>query len=258
MGIDVKLKVFEGPLDLLLHLIEKNKIDIYDIPIVEITAQYLQYVETLKEESLEVMSAFLVVGAQLVNIKSRMLLPVEEKEEEVLDPRTELVERLLEYKLMKHLSFLLMDKVQDAALSVFKKPSIPKEVMDYEEEPEISELLEDVTLAKLKSIFDFILKKQMEKKDTVRGDFGKIKKEAISLTDCVLRLKERAKTEEGFYLKDLLSAQKDRIHVIVHFLAVLELMKLGIMQAVWEEAEVKLLFVKDRELTEEEYQSLGD
>ena len=80
MGIEVKLEAFEGPLDLLLHLIEKNKIDIYDIPIAEITDQYMEYVNQMKTADLDMMSDFLLVAAQLINIKSRMLLPKEEKE----------------------------------------------------------------------------------------------------------------------------------------------------------------------------------
>ena len=102
MGIPVKLEVFEGPLDLLLHLIEKNKVDIYDIPIVLITEQYLDYVSKMDTKDMDVMSEFLVMAATLVRIKSKMLLPVEEEEEEEFeDPRQELVERILEYKMYK-------------------------------------------------------------------------------------------------------------------------------------------------------------
>ena len=95
MKIDVKLEAFEGPLDLLLHLIEKNKVNIYDIPIVEITNQYMEYLREMeRRSSLESMSEFLVMAATLLKIKSRMLLPKEEKEEEG-DPREELVQRLM-------------------------------------------------------------------------------------------------------------------------------------------------------------------
>ena len=97
MGIPVKLQVFEGPLDLLLHLIDKNKIDIYDIPIVEITDQYLDYIQQMKREDLDVMSEFMVMAATLLDIKCRMLLPKEVNEEgEEEDPREELVKQLLD------------------------------------------------------------------------------------------------------------------------------------------------------------------
>ena len=105
MAIDVKINVFEGPLDLLLHLIEKNKIDIYDIPIVQITDQYMEYLHSLPAEDLSAMSEFLVMAATLLDIKCRMLLPKETNEEgEEEDPRDELVQKLLEYKMYKYMA----------------------------------------------------------------------------------------------------------------------------------------------------------
>ena len=106
MGIPVKLQVFEGPLDLLLHLIEKNKVNIYDIPIVEITNQYMDYIHAMEREDLNVMSEFMVMAATLISIKCRMLLPRETTEEgEEEDPREELVRQLLEYKMYKYMSY---------------------------------------------------------------------------------------------------------------------------------------------------------
>lgn len=99
MELTVKLQVFEGPLDLLLHLLEKNKVNIYDIPIVEITNQYMEYIAEMRRQDLNVMSEFLVMAATLLDIKSKMLLPAKESEdEEEEDPRAELVQQLLEYK----------------------------------------------------------------------------------------------------------------------------------------------------------------
>ena len=129
MAIPVKLGVFEGPLDLLLHLIEKNKVDIYDIPIVEITEQYLDYIRQMQHEDMNVMSEFLVMAATLIDIKCRMLLPKEVNEEgEEEDPRAELVEKLLEYKMYKYMSFELKDRLVDAAKSLYREAQIPKEV----------------------------------------------------------------------------------------------------------------------------------
>ena len=102
MDMTFKLQVFEGPLDLLLYLIEKNKVNIYDIPIVEITAQYMEYVNQMKKDNLDTLSEFLVMAATLLDIKSKMLLPKkEEEEQEQEDPRAELVHQLLEYKMYK-------------------------------------------------------------------------------------------------------------------------------------------------------------
>ncbi|MBQ6835061.1 MAG: segregation/condensation protein A, partial [Lachnospiraceae bacterium] len=134
MEISYKLESFEGPLDLLLHLIEKNKVNIYDIPIAMITDQYLEYVKHMEEESLDVVSEFLVMAATLLDIKARMLLPKEVNEEgEEEDPRAELVERLLEYKTYKYMSLELKDMELDAEKIFYKSPTIPKEVEKYEQ-----------------------------------------------------------------------------------------------------------------------------
>ena len=112
MAIELKLQAFEGPLDLLLHLIEKNKVSIYDIPIALITEQYMEYIDAMTEASLQMdtMSEFLVMAATLLDIKSRMLLPAEKDEEgEEIDPREELVRQLLEYKTYKYMSFELRE-----------------------------------------------------------------------------------------------------------------------------------------------------
>ena len=130
MGIPVKLEVFEGPLDLLLHLIEKNKIDIYDIPIVEITDQYMEYIHAMEREDLGIMSEFMVMAATLLDIKCKMLLPKEVNEEgEEEDPRAELVEKLLEYKMYKFMAYELMEKMDDSANVFFKEPTLPDEVL---------------------------------------------------------------------------------------------------------------------------------
>ena len=108
MELTVKLQVFEGPLDLLLYLLEKNKVNIYDIPIVEITEQYMEYIREMKRQDLEVLSEFLVMAATLIDIKSRMLLPSNpDSEEEEEDPRAELVQQLLEYKMYKCMAYEL-------------------------------------------------------------------------------------------------------------------------------------------------------
>ena len=149
MGIPVKLEVFEGPLDLLLHLIDKNKIDIYDIPIVEITNQYMDYIRQMQRADLNVMSEFLVMAATLLDIKCRMLLPKEVNEEgEEEDPRQELVEQLLQYKMYKYIAFELKDRQLDADLVLFKKPTIPEEVREYEEPVDLDELLADVKIGR--------------------------------------------------------------------------------------------------------------
>ena len=130
MAIPVKINVFEGPLDLLLHLIEKNKIDIYDIPIVEITDQYMEYLHSMEKEDLGTMSEFMVMAATLLDIKCKMLLPKETNDEgEEEDPREELVQKLLEYKMYKYMSYELKDYMDNAAGVFFRAPDLPGEVL---------------------------------------------------------------------------------------------------------------------------------
>ena len=175
MAIPVKLNVFEGPLDLLLHLIDKNKIDIYDIPIVEITDQYMEYIHAMEKEDLGVMSEFMVMAATLLDIKCRM---------EPVDP---------------------------------------------------SELLAGLTLEKLNAIYQSIIRRQDDRRDPIRSQFGKIEKEEVSLSDKMLEMKEFAKTHRKFSFRDLLKKQCSKVQVIVTFLSVLELIKMGHIHVVQEE-----------------------
>ncbi len=228
MELNVKLQVFEGPLDLLLHLIDKNKVNIYDIPIVEITAQYMEYIAEMKRRDLDVLSEFLVMAATLIDIKSKMLLPSEvTDEEEEEDPRAELVQQLLEYKMYKCMAYELKDRQIDACKTMFKEPTIPEEVLAYEEPVDINELVSDVTLAKLNDIFQSIMKKQVEKIDPVRSKFGKIQKEEVSLEDKMAQLTEYAAEHKQFSFRGILEEQASKVDVIVTFLAILELMKMG-------------------------------
>ena len=175
MGISVKLEVFEGPLDLLLHLLEKNKVNIYDIPIVEITNQYMDYIKAMEREDLNIMSEFLVMAATLLDIKCRMLLPKEVTEDgEEEDPRQELVEQLLEYKMYKFMSYELKDRETDSEGILYKEATIPEEVMEYVEPVDLDKLLGDLTLAKLNRIFKDVMRRQVDKVDPVRSKFGKI------------------------------------------------------------------------------------
>lgn len=228
MAIDVKINVFEGPLDLLLHLIEKNKIDIYDIPIVEITDQYMDYIHSMENEDLGVMSEFMVMAATLLDIKCKMLLPKEVNDEgEEEDPREELVQKLLEYKMYKYMSYELKDCMDNATGVFFKSPSIPDEVMKYREPVDPKELLEGITLDKLNAIYQNILKRQESKIDPIRSKFGTIEKEEVSLSDKMLSMKEYATSHHKFSFRQLLTAQSSRVQVIVTFLSILELMKMG-------------------------------
>ena len=228
MGIPVKLEVFEGPLDLLLHLIDKNKIDIYDIPIVEIPAQYMEYIRNMQREDLNVMSEFLVMAATLLDIKCRMLLPREVNEDgEEEDPRKELVEQLLQYKMYKYMAEELRDRQVESDFVMYKKPTVPEEVQEYEEPVDLDELLKDLTLSKLHTVFQDVLKRQDEKIDPVRSKFGKIEKEEVTVNEKLSYIREYLDGHQRFSFRQLLERQKSRMQVVVTFLAILEMMKMG-------------------------------
>ena len=228
MELTVKLQVFEGPLDLLLYLLDKNKVNIYDIPIVEITAQYMEYIAEMKRQDLDVLIEFLVMAATLIDIKSKMLLPRDpDDEEEETDPRAELVQQLLEYKMYKCMAYELKDRQVDAQRVMFKKPTIPEEVLEYQEPLNVEELVSDITLAKLNEIFKSIMRKQQDKIDPLRSKFGKIEKEEVSLEEKTEYLENYATTHKHFSFRSLLEAQSSKVEVIVTFLAILELMKTG-------------------------------
>lgn len=228
MELTVKLEAFEGPLDLLLHLLDKNKVSIYDIPIVEITNQYLCYIREMQRQDLNIMSEFLVMAATLIAIKSKMLLPKEVNEEgEVEDPRAELVQQLLEYKMYKCMSYELRDRQVDAARVLYKAPTVPAEVLAYEEPVDLAQLMSGLTLQKLNNIFQSVMRRQENKIDRVRAGFGKIEKEEVSLSEKMAYLEQYAVSHRNFRFRSLLESQSSKMEVIVSFLAILELMKMG-------------------------------
>ena len=247
MGIPVKLEAFEGPLDLLLHLIDKNKINIYDIPIVQITEQYMDYIRQMERKNLDIMSEFLVMAATLLRIKSEMLLPHEVEEDgEITDPRKELVKRLLEYKMYKYISQELKDRQMDAAMLLFKESTVPKEILDYREEVHAKDLLDGLTLAKLHLIFESVLKRQTDKIDPIRSKFGEIEKEEINIEDQMIFVEEYAMLHGTFYFRKLLERGSGKGYVIVTFLSVLEMMKTGKLRIVQEKLFDDMLITYQR------------
>lgn len=229
MELEFRLTAFEGPLDLLLHLIEKNKINIYDIPIAEITDQYMEYIEEMKRRDLNVMSEFLVMAAELLSIKSRMLLPPEETEDEdeETDPRAELVARLLEYKMFKTISGELRDRQTDAEHVVFRAPTIPDEVLAYEEPVDVEEIVSGVTLSMLNDVFLSLLRRQKLRVDPIRSGFGEIPKEPVSVEEKMDFVSSYLKRKHRCSFRQILEDSSSKEEVIVTFLSVLELMKSG-------------------------------
>lgn len=230
MALSVKLQVFEGPLDLLLHLIDINKIDIYDIPISLITDQYLEYIHQMQVNDMEVMSEFLVMAATLLKIKSRMLLPAEAKTDEAEgDPREELTRRLLEHKMYQYMAMELKDRQLDAAKVLYKGRTLPADMV-YEEPPvDLDALMGDTDLKRLHQIFQDVLKRQEDKLDPIRSRYGRIEQEEVSLSDRMTDLIHYGRKHQRFSFKHLLTGGRSKTYVIVSFLAVLELMKSGVV-----------------------------
>lgn len=254
MGIPVKLEAFEGPLDLLLHLIEKNKVNIYDIPIVEITDQYMEYISHMEGQTLDIMSEFLVMAATLLDIKSRMLLPPEVTEEgEEIDPREELVQKLLEYKMYKYMSYELRDKAEDASYQLYKAPTIPDEVKSYREPVDIDKLLEGVTLAKLHTVFRDIMRRQENRIDPIRSKFGNLQKEELDLSETMRFVEQYIIDKKECMFREILNLRYGKLYKIVTFLTLLQLMKEGIVQVEQPEtfADIHIVYTgKEGEVTD--------
>lgn len=217
----VKVPVFEGPLDLLLHLIKENKIDIYDIPIALITKQYLEYIEMMKELNLEIASEFIVMAATLIYIKSRMLLPPDKtiETEEQEDPRAGLVQRLLEYQAYKEVSATLRER-EEIWTNVFSRPPMDKDEIDAEPELYLFEL----------NIFDLIgaLKKILIR---VPAETIKITRETLTVKDRIAMILEKMENEHTMRFDALFEEDTTRIQIIVTFLALLEILRLGLARA---------------------------
>jgi len=225
MSYEIKLDVFEGPLDLLLYLIRKNEIDIYNIPIALITEQYLSYLEIMRSLNLDLAGEYLVLASTLIHIKSKLLLPPDEgegEEEEGEDPRAELVQQLLEYQAFK-----------EAALSLGERPLLERDVFTRgaasEEEQTTAEEADDalieVDIFELVTAFRRIIAGLDRKEDL------EIDTEKMSLADRINEIMERLSEEGQITFSDLLGDRADRRRIIYTFLAILELMKLRMVRA---------------------------
>ena len=216
MTLQFKLNIFEGPLDLLLFLIREKQMDIYDIPIAEITEQYLGYLDMMRDLNLELAGEYLVMAAELARIKSRMLLPqspTEEASEEGEDPRAELTRRLLEYQRFKSASFELRRREHDRH-QVFGRGAEPV----LEEEGE--ETLVDATVFDLFSAFKRII-------DEKKGQAGfEIEITNLSVTDRIHYLLEILNASDSVTFESLFTPLNTKQEIIVTFLALLELMRL--------------------------------
>lgn len=159
----------------------------------------------------------------------------EEEEEEEEDPRAELVQRLLEYKMYKYAAAELKDMELDASYALYKQPTIPKEVAEYQEEIDPMELCDGLTLSRLQEIFRMVMKKQVDKIDPIRSKFGTIEREEVNIEERMQTIREEVRGLKGISFRTLLEVQASKINIIVTFMAILELMKVGAITVRQEE-----------------------
>ncbi|WJH34239.1 segregation/condensation protein A [Paenibacillus sp. CC-CFT747] len=226
MKVTFKLETFEGPLDLLLHLIDKSEVDIYDIPIKMITDQYMEYLGMMQELELEITSEFLVMAATLLSIKSKLLLPKppvlemewDDYEDEGYDPRDELVQKLVEYRKFKEIADHLRDKELERSLIFTREPADLTPFLPIAQENPV----EGLQVADLVWAFRKALRKLAG-----RGKVAKIRRDEISVKDRMKEVVGQLKQRGGKVLfSKLFDAEITREEIVVTFLALLELMKM--------------------------------
>lgn len=219
MVYHVRLTLFEGPLDLLLHLIRRDKINIYDIPISHITREYLSYIEIMQELELEVAGEFFVMAATLMRIKSQMLLPRHEGlEEEEADPREELVRNLIEYRKFKEAAFCLAAKEEERRRIFTRIVPPPAETAPAEEAPEVT-------------MFDLLEAFQNVLMNLKSRSIYRIIPEAVTVEQKIDAIRGALKRRSEVLFTELFAGEFTRIEIIVTFLAILEMIKLGELSA---------------------------
>ncbi len=235
----VKLEVFEGPLDLLLYLIKKEEVDIYDIPIERITNQYMEYLTLMQMLNLDVAGEFLVMAATLMYIKSRMLLPVDQQvadaeEEEGEDPRWELIRQLVEYKKFKDAA-LQLGKREEEQAKIFTRRAGETEIEANAEPP-----LAEVSIFDLINAFNEVLKKASS-----REDFREIMEERFTVSDKIEEILYSLRERSEMIFSELFARAISRAEIVVTFLALLELIRLKRLKVRQESAfsEIRVLKV---------------
>jgi len=218
MSYKVRLEIFEGPLDLLLYLVKKDHLNIYDIPIAQVTEQYLKYIELMRLLDLDIAGEFLVMAATLMQIKSKMLLPAEETQsnEEEEDPRAELVRRLLEYEKFKEVAESLRQR-EAGQQEIFKRP---KSELNKIEAGDTGEVYFEA------SIFDLINAFTKALEEVPKDLFYEVIKDEFTIEGKVHEILHLMMVESRKRVAELFAKAKNKMEIIVTFLAILELIRL--------------------------------
>ena len=245
----VKVADFEGPFDLLLHLIKKNKMNIYNIEIYKVTNQYLEYLNTRKVMDLEITSEFIVVAATLIEIKSKNLLPkvkVDEEEESEEDIEKRLMERLIEYKKITNVSEFFKNKYINAGEVFSKKPEIIEEIKP--EKIDNDDIFKNLTLLDLYNIYNKILETYREKQNKVNVVQKKIYVDKYKVEDKMEELLERFNSSEVIEFNNLMKESTCKLETVVTFLALLELIKIRTIQVFQDESFSNILIKRRRDI----------
>jgi len=246
--MEIKLPAYEGPFDLLLGLIRKNEVDIYDIPIAEVTAQYLEAVDQLRADGkydMDQISEFVLLAATLLEIKSRMLLPkpkLETDENPVDDPRKALVEKLLAYEEAKALAAELTRITPPGLrLTGTGDPEVIEEIQS--EIDENTPPMEGIDLSQIWHIFTDVMSRRAAKRDLVRAGFGKMQKERFTVPEKIAYIQHRIKTQGQVRLFVLFEYCNSRTEMVVTFLALLEMIRRGMVKAQQDKAFEEVICV---------------
>lgn len=237
MSLNIRIENFEGPFDLLLHLIKKNKMDISDIKIYEITNQYLEYIHTMEEMDLEITSEFIVIAATLIEIKSKLLLPKQKEDESAVDldekdPQKELIDKLIQYKKFKAAALLLKEREQGTGRMFSKKP----EIIEEKKKPaDPKDFLEGVSILKLYEIYNNLMMIYRNKKNSSNVINKEIPIDKFKIEDKMDYLKKHIEIGTKVLFSSIINECTSKIEVVVTFLALLELMKLKYITVVQEQ-----------------------
>ena len=244
LPLKIKIDNFEGPFDLLLHLIKKNEMDIYDIKIYEITNQYLQYLKQFKEMDLEITSEFIVIAATLIEIKSKLLLPKNKADEtavtEEIDPRKILIDKLVEYKKYKAVAEVLRKFEASTGTTYSKKPEI---IEEKEKVIDNSELFKGITMLSLFNLYNELINRYNSKINTENRIQKEIPADLYKIEDKMLELKNNLDNIEKIYFTSIIKKCTSKIEVVVTFLAMLELIKQRSARA-WQENNFQDIYLE--------------
>ncbi|MCI9354681.1 MAG: segregation/condensation protein A [Firmicutes bacterium] len=245
-SINVHLEAFEGPFDLLFHLIEKNEIDIYDIPIAQLTEQYIAFLEQAEYKNMDGMSEFLLMAATLIEIKSKLLLPKQKQEQPQQDPREELVNKLLEYKKFKEITEDFKKREETAALVLYKEAdkAVEKLKQSNKQDLDLDKFLCGITLDNLYEAFTEVMKRRETKVDRVRSSFKSVERDLYTIDEKIDYIRDLLILRPSVSFYTIFRPKAVKMEIVVTFLALLELIKMKEVSVSQKEAFSEILITK--------------